>query len=162
MSTSRLAFLAAGVAAAAAAFSLAVAAPASAASEPEPVGGGESSPSVSLRDVGLFKPDGDDPHLSGGDVSAHGWWKENHGPATHADVTVRLQIKRGNSWAYVGKTGKARVTVGGGRGKRATGRAKCKNTNNHQWRSIVDVDIVGYADPPDKKIVGPKTLECGV
>ncbi len=164
---SRWSFVATGVVASSVVFSLAMVSPASAALVSEPVAVDQSSSSFSSssqRGVGVFYTMGDAVHISSTPpptASAHGWWERGSAKATRADVTIRLQIKKGNSWVYVGSTGKKRVPPGGGSGNRATTRAKCKNSEMHQWRSVIDVDLVGSSDTSDKGETPAKSLACG-
>lgn len=114
--------------------------------------------------MAVFYTRGDFVHISSTPpptASAHGWWERGSAKATHADVTIRLQIKEGNSWVYVGSTGKERVLPGGGSANRATARATCENSVVHQWRSVIDVDLVGSVDSPDKGETPVQSLACG-
>lgn len=114
--------------------------------------------------VGAFVTGGDNVHFShtvAGAVNAHGWWKRLSGPATKAKVTVDLQVKSGSGWRTL-KTGTKTVYSGGGSGKRAPAAWKCTNLiQKNSFRSVVDVDLVGYPDDSSKKITDTQTLYCG-
>ncbi|MDX3132147.1 hypothetical protein PV367_20645 [Streptomyces europaeiscabiei] len=114
--------------------------------------------------VGAFVTGGDNVHFShtvAGAVNAHGWWKRLSGPATKAKVTVDLQVKSGAGWRTL-KTGTKTVYSGGGSGKRAPAAWKCTNLiQKNSFRSVVDVDLVGYPDDSNKKITDTQTLYCG-
>jgi len=111
-----------------------------------------------------YTTEGDDPHRSGNDASAHGWWIDNStgGCPEYADVEVVLQAHRcewwGCGWWTLAKREK-RVREGGGRGKRATARYSCWSSIPTGWRSIIDVDLVGQSDPPDKKYIW-ENVDC--
>lgn len=91
---------------------------------------------------------GDYVHVTRGEASAHGWWEKGTCAAKLARVRVQLQQHDGKRWRNVGRPGDN--TIPPGTGKRANARAKCKNANPSRWRIIVDVDLVGQADSPDK------------
>jgi len=98
---------------------------------------------------------GDNPHRSGADVSAHGWWHRRSASCpTYADVTVVLQQYwcdfYGCRWISRA-SGKKRVLPGGGAGRRANARRHCDSSAYTGWRNVVDVDLVGVSDPADKK-----------
>ena len=117
------------------------------------------APSATTQDGGLFTSHGDNVHISKSlppTASGHGWW--TIGPQagvrpTHAVVTVQLQIKRTDGiWVNVGEPGSERVKPGGGSANRANARVVCADRKKRMWRSVVDVDIIGYADSPNQKI----------
>lgn len=95
-------------------------------------------------------------------ASGHGWWMNSTCPAgTTAIVTVQLQKRNVlGIWVNVGTKGTATVAPGGGAGKRATGRYTCKDSTKHQFRSIVDVDLVGLNDTPETATTPEQTLAC--
>ena len=134
----------------------AVAAPAPAGGE----GGIESTASpegevTPASHICTFLTKGDNVHISSTafEASGHGWWVKVSCAATSAVVTVQLQqYYSDGAWRVVGTVGRATVPAGGGGGKRATGRAACLSSALTGWRSVVDVDIVGYADTADKYI----------
>lgn len=113
---------------------------------------------------GFYSTRGDNVHISRTPptaASGHGWWDLHSDGPTHADVTVQLQINRGGSWVNVGAPGTKRVLPGGGSGNRATARVECASLSSNEWRSEIDVDVVGYADTPDRETTPPQTLDCG-
>ena len=107
----------------------------------------------------IYNTKGDNPHVSrtGIDVSAHGWWTigPDSGPCpTHADVEVWLQgwwCQEGSGcWWRELDHDKDRIRAGGGAGNRINVRKFCTSHTVTGFRSIVDVDLVGVSDPPDK------------
>ncbi|WP_329394207.1 hypothetical protein OHA45_11375 [Streptomyces lydicus] len=120
---------------------------------------------VSTRDVHGFLTKGDYAHFSHtvrNTVNAHGWWKKLDGPATHAKITIWLQVETSRGWRTLDK-GVKTVPSGGGSNKRAVANWKCTNliVKNH-FRTVVDADIVGYPDGPEKLVTKTQTLYCGV
>lgn len=97
-------------------------------------------------------------------ASGHGWWTEGTCPPTwRADVWIQLQVRRGDTgeWVDVGDRGEASaLPPGSGRGNRVTGRVECQGTANIEWRSIVDVDIVGVPDSSERLNTPARTLSC--
>lgn len=124
-------------------------------------------------DTGLFTTtDGDYVHIStsnrGGarDASGHDSWYVNPwvvGEApTEADVTVQLQINL-NGWVDAGEPRRERTRQGtGASANRANAFVRCSNSRSHLWRSIIDVDLVGFADSPTQKITDARSIGCGV
>ncbi|MFD8547482.1 hypothetical protein [Streptomyces sp. NPDC059649] len=114
--------------------------------------------------VGAFVTEGDRVHFSHtvhGNINAHGWWKRLNGPAKKAKVTVWLQVKNNGHWYTLNK-GVKTVYSGGGSGKRASAAWKCTNLiAKYSFRSVIDVDIIGYPDDAHKKITDTQTLFCG-
>ncbi|MBZ4324273.1 hypothetical protein [Streptomyces huiliensis] len=106
---------------------------------------------------------GDYVHFSGtapGRINAHGWWTKNSGPATMAKVTIWLQ--GGTGWRTLDK-GVKTVPPGGGSNKRAVANWGCTNfVAKNDFRSVVDVDIVGYPDGASKLVTKTQTLYCGI
>ncbi|MFB9521360.1 MULTISPECIES: hypothetical protein [Streptomyces] len=115
--------------------------------------------------VGAFVTGGDYVHFSHTvqkTINAHGWWKKLSGPATKAKVTVWLQVKSGTGWRTLNVKSK-NVYSGGGSAKRSQAEWKCTNLiQKHSFRSIVDVDLIGYPDDANRKITDTKSLYCGV
>jgi hypothetical protein len=112
----------------------------------------------------LFYTGGDYVHISSTpprSASGHGWWVREQSDALEAVVTVQLQINRGGYWVDVGEPGKERVKPGGGSANRASARAVCLTFDTNAWRSVIDTDLVGYLDSPDKLITPVRTLPCG-
>jgi hypothetical protein len=124
------------------------------------------------QDTGLFTGHGDRVHISSTpprSASAHGWWTVDASvgePPTHAIVTVQLQMKiqeeDSATWIDVGEPGSERVKPGGGSANRATARVECKNSARNIWRSVIDVDIIGYADSPNQTVKEEVAIPCGV
>ena len=115
------------------------------------------TPPVSVAGTG-----GDNVHLSGGSASAHGWWDYPFKTELRADVTVQLQAKRDGAWTNVGAPGVKRVRPGDGRSvSRSNARVPCLNAVATEWRSVVDVDVVGKIDSPGKLITPKQVLNCG-
>lgn len=134
----------------------------------------------SSREIAIHRTYGDHVHISSTappTVSAHGWWKFEpgfgpNGPPTAfmgnsstagvlADVTVQLQINANGNWVDAGPPARKRLRPGGGSTSRANARFVCKNTAKHQWRSLVDADLVGHNDTPEQLVTDPKLLDCG-
>lgn len=141
---------------------------ASAAGLPSQSGAGaESTDDIDHRDratrpgPGSFYANGDKVHYSSSDnsvLSGHGWWVKLSGAGTKARVTVWLQQRKGG-WKPVAKDVKT-VKPGGGRGKRATAREKCGSRKTTAWRSVIDVDIIGVNDSPEKAYTKTVRKKC--
>lgn len=112
-----------------------------------------------------FETKGDYVHFShtvSRTINAHGWWKKYDGPATHAKITIWLQVKTGSGWKTLDK-GVKTVPPGGGSNKRAVANGKCANLiAKNQFRTVVDADIVGYPDGDSKLTTKTQTLYCGI
>jgi hypothetical protein len=110
----------------------------------------------------FFYTNGDYVHISSTafEASAHGWWTNGNCRATYAKVTVQLEEKKNGTWYRVGVVGSSTVRSGGGSANRSTGRAACTGSGAHQWRSVVDVDLVGQADTDEKGVSPERTLNC--
>lgn len=104
-----------------------------------------------------FTTHGDNVHRTKNDdgtivASGHGWWNlaDNCGCLTSnslADVNVKLYNYWDGSWHMVQSTTK-QVKPGGGSARRANARDVCSLTGGtYQWYSVIEVDVVGYADP---------------
>ncbi len=105
------------------------------------------------------------PPYSSGDVSAHGWWiDENNDCPRYADVENWLEqwtcdASGGNcGWVQVAHN-KTRVISGGGRGRRNTVRHQCATSASTGYRNIVDVDVIGILDTPEKFYV-TQNVDC--
>lgn len=94
----------------------------------------------------------DNPHLSGGDTSIHGWWRNIAGTCPSlANVDVFLQAFWCDAFGcrfITVASGTGNFLAGGGSGRRANARLACATTNLVGWRGFVDVDLIGVADPP--------------
>lgn len=106
----------------------------------------------------------DDPHPSGSETSAHGWWLMISGtcPST-ANVEVYLQAyfcgSTGCGWISVA-SGSGDYSAGGGSGNRATARKACANSSTVGWRAFVDVDLNGVVDPSGYTYSAITNLSC--
>ncbi len=108
---------------------------------------------------------GDNPHRSGGDVSAHGWWETTNYSLcpTHADVEVWVQAKWCDPWgcSYVTVAhNEMRIRPKNIYGDRTTARRACISSQTVAFMNIVDVDLVGVIDPPDQDVKGPIDVGC--
>lgn len=114
---------------------------------------------------GVFITNGDRVHISSTPprtASAHAWWTHVSGPGTKAKVTIWLQMKSGQRWHSVAKNAKNLKSGNGGSARRVVARKKCANQNKRQWRTMIDVDLIGVADSPEKAYAKPVTVKCGV
>lgn len=93
--------------------------------------------------------------------TGHGWRVNESSDATQADVTVQLQVLNGGVWYNVGPVGSKRVYAGGGSANRAATQFACTNNLNVNWRSEIDVDLVGYPDSAEKGYSPSVVLQCG-
>lgn len=110
-----------------------------------------------------FITDGDAVHVSSSafEASGHGFWRNINCKATKAVVTVQLQqFYSDGKWRNKGTVGKKTVKSGGGAGKRATGRAACNSKTLTGWRSVIDVDLVGQPDSPEKGVTKAVNINC--
>ena len=117
-------------------------------------------PLVTTAKIGVFQAKGDYVHVTRGQASGHGWWLKGTTKATKAKVTVQLQYKpkKNSSWHNRGKAGVK--TIKPGTSKRANARMTCRSSGNKQWRSWVDVDLIGYLDTPNKLYTPARTIKC--
>lgn len=117
-------------------------------------------PVVTTARIGVFQTKGDDVHVTRGQASGHGWWLKGTTNAAKAKVTVQLQYKprKNSSWQNRGRAGVRTIKSGGS--KRANARMTCRSRGNKQWRSWVDVDLIGYLDTPNKLYTRAKTIKC--
>lgn len=116
------------------------------------------------RDVCTGEHHGDYVHRSSSapyPASGHGWWTATScKPGVQADVTVQLQILRSGTWRNVGAPATKRVYAGGGSANRANPRVNCTSSSTSSWRSVIDVDLIGYVDTPDKLETPSRSLNC--
>ncbi|MEW1750204.1 hypothetical protein [Streptomyces angustmyceticus] len=155
------ALLAGSTAPAMAAPAPATAAPAPATAAPAPV----MAVPATASGAGVFITNGDRVHISSTPprtASAHAWWTHVSGPGTKAKVTIWLQMKSGRTWHSVAKNAKNLKSGNGGSARRVVARKKCANSSRHQWRTMIDVDLIGVADSPEKAYTKPVTVKCGV
>jgi hypothetical protein len=112
----------------------------------------------------VFYTNGDYVHISTSEpqtASGHGWWTNKDCPTPLADVSVRLQLLKNGAWTDVAWSSKT-VGPGGGAGSRATARVECKTIAWSQWRSVVDVDLVGLFDTTEVYTTAARGLYCGL
>lgn len=114
-----------------------------------------------------YKSISDDIHWSGPELSVHGWWDKvsSTGCPSRAEVETMLQgvwcdpRVGGCWWKKVHKQEKI-IRPGGGRGKRSNARTSCVSSDMIGFRSVIDVDLVGMSDPPDKLRSAPGDWAC--
>lgn len=107
---------------------------------------------------------GDWVHLSGGDVSGHGWWETNSYSLcpTYADVEVTIQgwwCSWICDWVTVAHN-EMRIRPKNIYNERTTARRFCVGTDIVGFRSVIDVDLVGVGDPADKFYTQWRDLAC--
>lgn len=125
---------------------------------------GSDSRASNMAAVNRFSTVGDHVHYSSNApqaMSGHGWWVRHSGPATTAQVTIQIQQHWGG-WVNVGPEGHKTGGPGSGSGKWAVGRAECTRYpgRTYTYRSIVDVDLVGYADSSEKLVTPMQNSDC--
>ncbi|OZV71920.1 hypothetical protein CA850_32800 [Micromonospora echinospora] len=111
-----------------------------------------------------YRQANDDPHLSSGDASVHGFWLYIAGTCpSKANVDVYLQAfwcdPFGCGWVTV-DSGSGDYAPGSGSGTRANARINCSSSTEVGWRGVTDVDLPGIADPPGMYYGTPKDLPC--
>jgi hypothetical protein len=113
-----------------------------------------------------FITDGDEVHISStppATASGHGWWISiSHPRGTRGKVTIELQRQDygGGAWKTVG-TGSKTTYSGSGSANRAVARYTCRGiVGRANYRTVIDVDIIGHADTPEKAVTPVKTLWC--
>lgn len=85
--------------------------------------------------------DGDNAHLSSGDVSGHGWWYQGTCANQKTTVTIYLyEYFSDGTWHWQG-TGSAYVWPGGGSANRAVVRQVCGGVALAGWRTLVVVTL---------------------
>ena len=94
----------------------------------------------------------DNPHLSSGTTSVHGWWETStsSGCPAYFNVDTLLQAFYCNMWgcSYVTIASDSRdVLAGGGSGRRGNARNSCLNSSLISYRGAVDVDLINQNDP---------------
>ena len=106
-----------------------------------------------------FTMHGDYPHVSKNnrDVSIHGWWDVNPGSQNcpeYADVEVWLKVNWcdifGNCMWVTLDNNTNRVRAGGGSGHRTNARYECASEDVIGYQNVVDVDLEGVPDLPNK------------
>ncbi|WP_462189078.1 hypothetical protein [Frankia sp. CcWB2] len=124
-----------------------------------------SSPAGTTKSarVCYFETRGDYVHVSSSahEASGHGWWVNIDCDVTRAVVTVQLQeYYSDGTWRNVGTVGRSTVKSGGGAGNRATGRGHCRSSRLTGWRSVIDVDLLGVPDDPNKLVTKGRNIRC--
>lgn len=94
----------------------------------------------------------DNPHLSSGTTSVHGWWETwaFSGCPNYSNVDTYLQAFFCNMWgcSYITIASDSRdVLAGGGSGRRGNARNSCVNSSLISYRGAVDVDLISQSDP---------------
>ena len=135
---------------------------------PEPeLGNIEISPHLFLRGCTATQ-EAELPHISSTPgqraVQGHGFWRNINCPAgTRARVRTWLERRpsgAGSRWSRVGTRGDEVVFAGGGRGRRATGRFPCRGTALGVFRTVTDVDLVGFLDSPGVRLSRERLIAC--
>ncbi|MBZ4016258.1 hypothetical protein CCS38_11000 [Streptomyces purpurogeneiscleroticus] len=131
-------------------------------------GATRTSGDVHAQGAGVFRTYGDRVHVSSSaprTASAHGWWRKFSDDGSKAKVTVWLQVraKKGSRWHTVAKGVKTiKPAKPRSRKPSTTALKKCNNHRTRQWRSLIDVDVVGVNDSPEKAYTKTVKLRCGV
>ncbi|WP_326619537.1 hypothetical protein OG863_19615 [Streptomyces decoyicus] len=133
-----------------------------------PASAGEQAPRPG---PGVYASNGDHVHVSStkpATASGHGWWFKVKGPGSKAKVTIWLQTRKkgAKKWHTVAKGSKI-VKPSKKLNKapstwRANARKKCANRQVREWRSVIDTDIIGVADSPEKAVTKVRPVKCGV
>lgn len=116
----------------------------------------------------LFRANSDNPHISSTSatpaVQVHGWWEllACDSPNWTATVSVQLQKKVNYSWVNVGPLSvRSGRRPGSGTANRVTAHYDCTpNSLAYNYRAVVDVDVEGAKDLPDKYISPEAILRC--
>lgn len=89
----------------------------------------------------------DNPHLSLGDVSGHGWWTKGTCTKDRAEVWNCLaEYYTDNTWRWKACSATAVLWPGGGAGNRTTARRTCESALVTTWRNYVDVNVIDESD----------------
>ena len=108
----------------------------------------------------IFYSRGSSVQLYSGAVLAHGWWDNVNCRTSKAVVRVRIQyLTSWGNWRTVGDQGKEKISAGGG-SDRSTARAGCQTSRERQFRSQIDVDLMGIIDDRFKLYTSVQTLNC--
>lgn len=109
----------------------------------------------------IFYSRGSTVQLYAGGVTAHGWWDNVNCRTSKAVVRVRIQyLNSWGNWKTVGDEGKEKVSAGGGSDHRSTARLGCASSRERQFRSQIDVDLMGIIDDRYKLYTSEQTLNC--
>lgn len=85
--------------------------------------------------------DGDNLHITSGEVSAHGWWYQGTCPNTKATVTIWIQEYFSDRTWHTQGSGQAYVWPGGGSSNWANARQVCEGVALVPRRALVSVNI---------------------
>lgn len=101
------------------------------------------------------------------EVSVHGWWEyiDPEIAASKANVTVQLQQYNASKgkWETKKTESEVRKAKNAPGSQRANVRMDCKwKSRTARWRAVVDVDIIGMKDSPEKAHGDATTLNCMV
>jgi hypothetical protein len=94
----------------------------------------------------------DNPHYSGGDVSAHGQWNKGTCTSNTAHVYNCLyEYYSDATWRRKACSARVKLKPKSVSNNRTTARRACDSTSSLiSWRNHVDVDVDGQHDPPDE------------
>lgn len=76
-------------------------------------------------------------------------------------MTIQLQVNRDGTWVDVGSAGVERIHPGAGSANRTNARVPCMSPVSTEWRSVVDVNIIGVLHSPEKLYTASRRLNCG-
>lgn len=101
------------------------------------------------------------------EVSVHGWWEyiDPEIAGSKANVTVQLQQYNASKgkWEIKKAGSEVRKAKNAPGSQRANVRMDCKwKSRTARWRAVVDVDIIGMKDSPEKAHGDAITLNCMV
>lgn len=107
----------------------------------------------------LFDTKAENPHVSGLDVSVHGYWidKSPGCAGIKAVVTTTLESNNGGGWAA---RAVQQRTLGPGGARASVARTPCVPGDFTAWRAVVDVDLIGLADDPLRQTSAEVSLSC--
>lgn len=89
----------------------------------------------------------DDPHVTSGDASGHGWWKKGTCKNDRADVLNCLyEWYTDRSWRMKKCSAVETLKPYGGSSYRTNARIKCSTTHPTSWRNHVNVDVKWEVD----------------
>lgn len=111
----------------------------------------------------VFEQKGDNVHRSGTDASGQGWWVAVSGCQSGQTGTVTVSLQQYYSdgqWRTVSTGSKPGVYAGGGSANRAVARRVCSSSQVTTWRSVIDVDLAGIIDSPNKTYTGAINITC--
>lgn len=121
-----------------------------------------SQPARQADYVCPFVMNGDHVHLKSDParVKAHGWWENPYNcPAKQAVVTVFLQANVAGFWITLDRVSR-RLGPKPFETHRATAQHHCSDNAETTWRTLINVNLVGYKDDPRRAVTMPKELNC--